>query len=103
MLKLREQRPEHRWAEHDAGDQLAQNCGLANPLHYLAQQSAAEQQGDDLGYENRDRRTVRAGGGGKSRSRDQAQRNGNDKRQHGSTRKLAPSWGAIELLVEISG
>jgi hypothetical protein len=64
MLKFRQQRPENRRAEQDTSDQLAQYRWLPDPLHRLAQQPATEQQGDDLRYENRDRRTVHASAGG---------------------------------------
>ena len=48
MLRVRPNRAKHRWTEHDAGDQLTYDRGLADPLHDLAQEAANQKQQHDL-------------------------------------------------------
>ena len=52
MLQLGPERTENRGTEQDAGDQLAHDRRLADPLHQLAHQPAADEQDNDLGKEN---------------------------------------------------
>jgi hypothetical protein len=45
---LRPNRPEYRWTERDARDQLTHNGRLANPLHGLTKKATDQKQQDDL-------------------------------------------------------
>jgi len=75
-LQLRRQRAKHARPQQDAGDQLAHDRRLADPLHRLAEQPAADQQQDDLGQEDDFRWSVLRLGRGRGRERHHSQRQG---------------------------
>ena len=52
MLKLGPEGTQNGGTEQDAGNQLAHDRRLADPLHQLAHQPPADKQRDDLGQEN---------------------------------------------------
>ena len=52
VLRLRPERAEHRRPEQEAGEQLAHDRGLTDPLHGLAHEPPDKKQDNDLGEED---------------------------------------------------
>ena len=71
MLKPGPEGTQSRWSEQDAGDQLAHDRRLADPLHHLAHQPPACEQYDDLQQENHSGGTARCVLGGERQHRNE--------------------------------
>ena len=78
MLQLRPECSQDRRAEQDAGYKLSQDGRLTDTLHCLAEQSAAEQQSNDLPEEHREGGTLSAIAGGEYRSGRKPKHTSND-------------------------
>src|SRR5215831_15447991 len=76
-----------RRAEQDAGDQLAHDWGLANPLHRLAHQPPACEQYDDLQQENHTGGAARCVLGGERQYRNEEKRDGAQQHGHRAIRQ----------------
>ena len=73
MLKLGPEGTQNGGTEQDAGDQLAHDRRLADPLHQLAHQPPADKQRDDLGQENHHGGPVRSLVSGEHQCRNEAE------------------------------
>jgi hypothetical protein len=78
-LRLWPKRSKYRRAQHDPGDELPHDCGLADPLHDLAKQARDQKQQHDLRNEDRfgwlSCRLLRGEGGAHWAERGNKQRN----------------------------